>query len=139
MRFSFALEALQGIALHASESAPHECCGVLVGDSSGLVLRVVQVQNAAANAKDSYEIDPFALERIYDEVVKSGLWVVGVYHSHVEVGAYFSSADRRLALDRGEPTYPLYVVAGVRAERCDELKAFCWDGRNFIEEPLFYI
>ena len=134
MRFSFAPEALRGIARHASESAPAECCGVLVGDSAGLILWVVPVQNSAAHPQDSYEMEPFALERAYDETERLGLRVLGVYHSHVEVGAYFSSVDRRLALDRGEPTYPLYVVAGVRAGRCDELKAFCWDGQDFIEE-----
>jgi sulfur-carrier protein adenylyltransferase/sulfurtransferase len=133
---TFSLEALRSISRHAVESDPSECCGVLLGDNSGFVGRVVRIKNVSANPRDSYQMDPWSLERAYDKATQLGLRVLGVYHSHVEVGAYFSAVDRRWALDRGEPTYPLYVVAGVRAGHCEELKAFYWDRRDFVEERL---
>jgi proteasome lid subunit RPN8/RPN11 len=139
MTFTFSKEVLQAIAAHAQACYPNECCGVLLGDLSGCVARSVAVENMAQNPKDSYEIEPFELDRIYDEARKLNLKILGVYHSHIEVGAYFSSTDRHLALSLGEPTYSLYVVASVRRGHCDEIKSFTWSGYDFIEELLGFL
>ena len=60
-----------------------------------------------------------------------------IYHSHVDAGAYFSETDRRQALVGSEPAYPsaVYVVASVVAGALDEMKAFQWNGRSFVEIP----
>ena len=51
--------------------------------------------------------------------------------------AIVSETDRRQALVGGEPAYPqaVYVVASVVAGALDEMKAFQWNGRSFVEIP----
>ena len=134
--FSLSPEVLYSIAKHAQECDPRECCGVLLGDKTGQIRFAAPIENSAQHPKDSYQIDPLVLDRVYDQAARSGLRVLGLYHSHVEVGAYFSSIDHALAVDRGEPMYLLYVVAGVRAGRCDEINSFTWDGHEFIAASL---
>src|SRR5688572_9138757 len=114
-------QALLTAAEHAASAYPEECCGALLG-RGGVIEEAFPLTNIAATsrpkdpegrargARDSYEIDPFELDRVYDEAAKRGRSVLGIYHSHVEVGAYFSRMDREVALALGEPTYPIYLV-----------------------------
>jgi proteasome lid subunit RPN8/RPN11 len=65
-------------------------------------------------------------------VSKDGYRLSVLYHSHVEVGAYFSETDRKSALLNGEPSYPgtIYLVLSVRKRdriEIDEASAFRWD------------
>jgi adenylyltransferase/sulfurtransferase len=54
-----------------------------------------------------------------------------VYHSHVNVGAYFSPTDQEAAVFDGEPTYPVeYVVIDVRADGSKGAAQFAWDERQ---------
>lgn len=148
-KFQYAPGVLAAIASHAEKSYPDECCGALVGFAPDRVEEAIPLQNLAAksrpkdpdgrerSARDAYEVDPRELDRVYDEAEKKGQVVLGIYHSHVEVGAYFSRMDREVALAFGdEPTYPLYVVASVRAQRCDAIKSFHWEGGDFRETDL---
>ena len=61
-----------------------------------------------------------------------------MWHSHVEVGAYFSAKDRADAIVEGQPTVPgaEYLVLGVRGGRVTEVKRFRWGGEDFVEAPL---
>lgn len=140
--------ALAVVAAHAEAAYPEECCGALLGTGPGEVTEAVRLTNLAASsrptdpdgrargARDAYEVDPVELDRVHDEAAARGLQVVGVYHSHVEVGAYFSKMDQEVALAFGDPTYPVYLVASARASRCDELKSFTWDGDSFVEQAV---
>jgi hypothetical protein len=59
-----------------------------------------------------------------------------IYHSHVDVGAYFSVADQEGALFDGEPAYPVeYVVVDIRTDGTCTAKQFAWDvtQRIYIE------
>jgi len=59
-----------------------------------------------------------------------------VYHSHVEVGAYFSDTDQAAAQMDGEPTYPVdYVVVDVRAGGVGGAAQFSWSAaeRRYLE------
>jgi hypothetical protein len=63
-----------------------------------------------------------------------------LYHSHLDVGAYFSETDALAATAGGpEPTYDLaYLVTSVRDGVVDDHKLFVWDepSRSFVEREL---
>jgi proteasome lid subunit RPN8/RPN11 len=128
------------------EADPHrEVCGLVV--RCGGALQVEHVANAAdryheadparfpRTSRDSYLMDPRDLRRIYREIDERGGEVAAVWHSHVEVGAYFSAKDRADAVLDGVPAVPgaEYLVLGVRAGRVTEVKRFWWDGTDYVE------
>jgi proteasome lid subunit RPN8/RPN11 len=57
-----------------------------------------------------------------------GYRVAVIYHSHVDVDAYFSPMDRRNALVGGQPMYPdaVYVVVAVKGGGAADARAFRW-------------
>lgn len=135
---------------HGERDYPEEACGFLVGDPDGTIVGVIPVTNAAARMKaerpeefsrgtaDGYVMDPreqLAAER---RIENEGRTIAGVYHSHPDVGAYFSEEDRRRALPFDVPLYPLWIVADVRAGKGLGAKLFVWDDRaqDFLEQPL---
>jgi proteasome lid subunit RPN8/RPN11 len=63
-----------------------------------------------------------------------------LYHSHLDVGAYFSPTDAEVAkMGQGEPPWDLaYLVTSVRAGVVDDRKLFVWDPgtHSFVESPL---
>lgn len=140
------------ILRHAEATAPRECCGFLVGAPGAAIERVVPVRNAAEEmraerpdeftrtAEMGYVMDPKEQLAALRAAESEGKTVRGIYHSHVEVGAYFSAEDRRRALFDGEPMFPdaVYVVADVRARKGVGAKAFVWNpsAAEFVEEPI---
>jgi proteasome lid subunit RPN8/RPN11 len=125
-----------------------EVCGLLVRREGGL--HVVPVPNAAdryhavdpgrfpRTSRESYLMDPKELLRIHRELESWGGEIAAIWHSHVEVGAYFSAKDRADAVVEGQPTVPgaEYLVLGVRGGRVTEVRRFRWDGRDFVDAPL---
>ena len=50
-----------------------------------------------------------------------------IYHSHIDVGAYFSPTDQAAAQMDGEPSYPVeYVVIDVQKDGPRGAAQFCW-------------
>ncbi len=125
-----------------------EVCGFLL--RRGGALHVVPVANAAdryhaadparfpRTSRDSYLMEPKEQLRVHRELDAWGGEIAAVWHSHVEVGAYFSAKDRADAVVEGQPTVPGadYLVLGVRGGRVGEVKRFRWDGADFVEAPL---
>jgi proteasome lid subunit RPN8/RPN11 len=91
------------IVAHARETAPAECCGLLLG-SAGSVLESARTTNLSSDP-NRFEIDPADHIRIRREARSRGLDVVGFYHSHPHSAAVPSERDRREAL------YPGYLYA----------------------------
>jgi proteasome lid subunit RPN8/RPN11 len=79
------------------------------------------------DARTAYYVDPTDLLRI-GRLEGEGFTVSVIYHSHIDVGAYFSETDRRNAMFGGEPSYPqtTYVVTSVREGRVEATAAFRW-------------
>jgi proteasome lid subunit RPN8/RPN11 len=125
-----------------------EVCGFLLRRDGAL--HVVPVPNAAdryhaadparfpRTSRDSYLMDPKEQLRIHRELEAAGGAIAAVWHSHVEVGAYFSAKDRADAAVDGVPVVPgaEYLVLGVRSGRVTEVRRFRWDGGEFEEVPL---
>ncbi|MFL5271148.1 MAG: Mov34/MPN/PAD-1 family protein [Anaeromyxobacteraceae bacterium] len=125
-----------------------EVCGFVV--RRGSELEVVPVPNVAdryhatdpehfpRTSRDSYLMDPKTQLRLQRETEAWGGEIVAVWHSHVEVGAYFSEKDRADAVVEGIQTMPgaEYLVLAVRGGRVTEARRFRWDGGGFVEAEL---
>jgi adenylyltransferase/sulfurtransferase len=142
--------ALEQIARHARDTYPAECCGLLLADAGGEIrfqpiANVAGTKEGAATSsrtrRDGYVMEPKALLHALEATERAGGQLWGIVHSHPDVGAYFSSEDRRLALGDGEE--PLwsgvrYLVVSVRAGRVDGARLYRWDGstRDFLGEEV---
>ncbi len=89
-------------------------------------------------SRDSYLVDPRAQLRVHAELAESGGEILAVWHSHVEVGAYFSAKDRADAVVDGLQVLPgaEYLVLAVRAGRVEEVKRYRFDAGDFVEAAL---
>jgi proteasome lid subunit RPN8/RPN11 len=147
-------EAVRGYALR------EEVCGYLVGPAAAgpLCDEHVAMPNLANKL---HAVDPetyfrtassfFAFnEKKFDDAVRAGQAagrpVKVLYHSHLDVGAYFSPTDRAV-LSMGEPPsgedgpmklgpgpgWPLaFLVASVRASGVDDHKMYVWQAGDFV-------
>jgi proteasome lid subunit RPN8/RPN11 len=119
---------------HAAAALPAECCGALIGVSgasgaSGApgtgrteIRTMIPVANAARRP-DRYRIDAATVLRLERQAGRTGLHVVGFYHSHPRGTAVPSAADLELAF----PGY-LYLIIGIIGMHCGELR--CWRLRD---------
>lgn len=154
------LRIAREIALRVDEEAraafarDEESCGLLLGPASDplLVDAIVPMENRAnklhkldpasypRTGRMYFDIDPLKVERTVREGEASGRPVKVLYHSHLDVGAYFSETDSQAATMGGEaPSYDLaYLVTSVRGGVVDDRKLFVWDleRKSFIEAPL---
>jgi proteasome lid subunit RPN8/RPN11 len=133
-------EALEAIYAHARRDYPRECCGIIYGPrasiEAGRAAPCANIQDRlhaedpvrfARDAHTAYNLDAkdlFALQKSLRGEEPAKL----VYHSHVDVGAYFSATDQAAAQLDGEPTYPVeYLVVDVRADGIRGAKQFAWN------------
>ncbi len=131
--------ALAVLSAHALEEYPMECCGFIF--SNGIVHRATNIQNRLAReqpdryqrtAKNGYTLS-LADTLILEDSFSSNNPAEVLYHSHPDVGAYFSQEDKNKALFNGRPIYPLnYLVLDVRMNKVPEAKLFAWDGIDFV-------
>ena len=82
---------------HGEETYPHECCGILLGKSTDADLHVTEILRAGNTRTDSahnrYNIAPQELIAAQRQARKSGLDIVGFYHSHPDHPAQYSPTD----------------------------------------------
>jgi proteasome lid subunit RPN8/RPN11 len=72
---------LQKMEDHAQNESPKEACGILAGLESQ-VEKVYLCKNVSANPTSHYAIAPDELIDVFNEIEKSGLDIIGFYHSH---------------------------------------------------------
>jgi proteasome lid subunit RPN8/RPN11 len=147
------LERVDAEAL-AGYAKDEESCGLLLGPASDglLVDAILPMVNRAKKlheldpetyprtARMYFDIDPLKFQRAIENGDTDGRPVKVLYHSHLDVGAYFSETDASAAKMGGDaPTYQLaYLVTSVRKEGVDDRKLFIWDEstRAFVEAEL---
>jgi proteasome lid subunit RPN8/RPN11 len=82
---------------HGEETYPHECCGIMMGKTSGEDIQVARLIRAGNTRTDSahnrYNIAPQELIKAQREGRKAGLDIVGFYHSHPDHPAQWSQTD----------------------------------------------
>ena len=115
-------DALQAIYAHARRDYPNECCGIVHGPKDQAIADQVTVCENIQNrlhaedpgrftrdARTAYALDT----RVLDKSLRGPTPGKIVYHSHVDVGSYFSETDQAAALFDDEPAHPVeYVVIG---------------------------
>ncbi len=134
-----------------------ESCGFLVGPANetatldGIVPMVNRANKLHALDPEAYprtgrmyfDIDSMKFEKAIATGDSSGRPVKVLYHSHLDVGAYFSPTDAEVAKMGGdEPPFDLaYLVTSVRKGAVDDHKLFVWEPatKAFVESRLVTI
>lgn len=144
-------EALEAIFRHVESCYPAEGCGVVLGTAGG-GLRVLPLPNVydryakadpahfPRTSRTAYKLNELQLARELEAAAAQGESLRCIFHSHVDVGAYFSSEDEDMAApppDR-RPAWPgvVYLVVDVGGGKARGAKLFGWDGARFSELPL---
>ncbi len=100
-RLELASGVLEALAATATEAAPEEACGLLVGVDGGqhpLVLEVPRLPNRAPDPRIGFELEPAAWAEREADARDRGLVVLGHWHSHPRSGARPSDEDRWFAM-----------------------------------------
>jgi proteasome lid subunit RPN8/RPN11 len=138
----------------ASYQRDEESCGFLVGPAAdgrrldGIVpmvnranaLHRLDPEQYPRTGRTYFDIDSMKLEKAIRHGAAEGRPVKVLYHSHLDVGAYFSPTDAEVAkMGRDEPPWPLaYLVTSIRGGEVDDRKLFVWEParREFVESRL---
>ena len=148
---------LDAIYAHARETYPEECCGFLIAPQGSAVIdearpcvneqnryHALDPERFPRTAREAYYLGGKDL-RFLLESVSGERPVKIIYHSHPDVGAYFSAEDTRAALGRepdeaAEPLYPVdHIVIDAQSDHVAEAKLFRWDGgqRSFVHADTY--
>lgn len=143
---SLAPEELEKILRHLESVYPDEGCGVILRTAAG-GYRSVPLANVydryhardperfPRTARTAYLFDPLAWLELSEAADREGASVACVFHSHADVGAYFSAEDREMAAPDGLPilTDTSYLVVAVDGGKASAAKLFWWSGEGFAE------
>ncbi len=106
--------AFHKVKLHAMQTYPEECCGVMLGiEQNGrrYVHDLLEIRNRKEeNRERRYLILPEEYKRAEDHAARVGLQILGLYHSHPDHPAEPSQLDLDFAL----PWFS-YVIVCVEA------------------------
>ena len=90
-------EPWAAMVAHARASYPNECCGAMLGSTDGetkLVRESIALQNAFEGAQAArYELRPEDLLAADKAARERHMDLIGIYHSHPDCDAYFSTTD----------------------------------------------
>lgn len=147
-------ELLSRCYAHGGETYPEEACGVLSGpsDNPALLTGFHPIANTLGQLhaedparyprtpREGYVLDAAAYIKLERALQPGGEQIRVIYHTHVDVGAYFSAEDKKQATWGEEPLFPgiYYLVCGVKQRRPDGsvLVFFNNDTKAFDEEPV---
>jgi proteasome lid subunit RPN8/RPN11 len=117
------------LVAHARQTAPGECCGLLIGTPEEVV-DAVAARNLADDPATRYVIDPRDHLQALRSARQRGLQVVGAYHSHPRSAARPSATDAAEAFSEF-----VFVIVGL-ATHPPEVTAWTWVDGNFAPLPL---
>jgi proteasome lid subunit RPN8/RPN11 len=111
---------------HAEQTYPNECCGAMLGRMEAekkTVTDAVPLVNSYAGEQGArYELRPEDLLEAEKAARSRGLDLIGIFHSHPDADAYFSSTD----LKNSCPWYS-FVVLSVKGGKFDHANSFLPD------------
>jgi proteasome lid subunit RPN8/RPN11 len=124
---------------HACRTYPNECCGAMLGSTDGdtkVVREAIELRNAFEGAQAArYELRPEDLLAADKAARERGMDLIGIYHSHPDCDAYFSTTD----LKNSCPWYSFVVLS---IQKGDFHHANSWlpnvDQTAADKEELFY-
>jgi proteasome lid subunit RPN8/RPN11 len=124
------------IRKHGEETYPHECCGVLLGQTDGDVRTVTSTARCGNTRTDSpqnrYHIDPKELVRIQREARGREEDIVGFYHSHPDHPAQWSKTD----LEEAHWIGCSYVITRVAQGKADVTNSFELTGADEADKAF---
>lgn len=116
---------------HLKKAYPREGCGFLIGKAN----RVEDIRPAenisSQNPMRRYEISPEEFVKVEKELRNTGMEIIGFYHSHPDVGVYFSDTDKEFAW---EGYY--YVVVGIN--KGEEGDCGVWIKKNNVVKNISF-
>jgi proteasome lid subunit RPN8/RPN11 len=116
-------EPWEVMVAHARQTYPNECCGAMLGrldDGSKVVRVAMPLENAFAGAQATrYELRPEDLLAADRAAREHSLDLIGIYHSHPDCDAYFSTTD----LKNSCPWYS-FVVLSIRKGEFDHANSW---------------
>jgi proteasome lid subunit RPN8/RPN11 len=108
--------AWKAMVEHARATYPDECCGAMLGASDGTtktVTRALALPNSFAGEQAArYELRPADLLAAEQNARDAHLDLIGIYHSHPDCDAYFSTTD----LANACPWYSFVVLSVQKGE-----------------------
>ncbi len=121
---------------HCKTDYPDEACGLLAGKTEYVekIYKVTNVKHSSFN----YEMDSVEQLKCEKEIRKTGLKIIGIYHSHPTSSAYPSQMDVARICWPGEPDMLIYpgvchVIVGLGGGRTD-VRAFMINSAERIAE-----
>lgn len=123
MNLKLKRDGLRAIDGHALKNFPRECCGLLLGKFEKNVIEVEEVVEAenVLGSPVAFEVDAELVFKAIKRAEKSGLELVGIYHSHPNIAAYVSSRDSEIM--KLWPGVAWLIVSAAR-ERVVERRAY---------------
>lgn len=134
---------------HVESTYPEEGCGLVFNGPTGLrvqpMTNVYDKYHAKLPAqfprtnRTAYRMDELQLERAISEAENVGESLVGIFHSHCDVGAYFSKEDSDMAAPDGLEMRPglKWLVIAVNHGKTDTFKVFTFRQGQFAEDESF--
>jgi proteasome lid subunit RPN8/RPN11 len=132
---------LRDLVAEGEARFPEEACGLVFegpkGKRAQAMVNVIDRYHVRdpnhfpRNARTGYLMEPREQLAALEAAERDGERLCAIFHSHVDVGAYFSKEDLAMAVtDEGEALYPgvEYLVLSVRAGHCDVIKGFKLEG-----------
>lgn len=130
-------DVLADLEAHALEAYPSECCGFVSGPVAEVAL--LDASQREENEADKYhKLDPETFPRTsrtyfkinelraakaFDAGAKNGRPIKVIYHSHCDVGAYFSKEDADTFASDNQLMWPCaFIVVSVKDGRIAERK-----------------
>jgi len=121
-----ATEPWETMVRHAELTYPNECCGAMLGrlnSGSKLVTEAIPMENAYAGEQAArYELRPEDLLEADRQARARGLDLIGIFHSHPDCEAYFSTTD----LKNSCPWYS-FVVLSIQNGKFNHANSFLPD------------
>jgi [CysO sulfur-carrier protein]-S-L-cysteine hydrolase len=124
---------LTAIMQHVDANPNVEACGLL-GGVGGIVKKVYQIPNIAAQPDVTFQMEANAQVRALTEIDEQGLELVAIYHSH-PVGSRTDPSET----DLREATYPnaySVIVVSLGVQRGVSLRAFVTRENRAVEVPV---
>ncbi|HEY4330817.1 MAG TPA: M67 family metallopeptidase [Phycisphaerae bacterium] len=122
--------ALSDMLVHAAESYPNECCGIVLGSSSA-ISQTVRARNLATEPRRNYVVDPLAILKAESGDRSISVDIAGFYHSHPDHPGVPSGLDMEQSWD----TY-LYIIIPVFGGKAGVPRAWRFVDRIPVEIAL---
>ncbi len=126
---------LTQIHTHLMQGYPHEACGVLLGRGDTVTEIATADNTRSDSAHNRYLIDPLVYMKIERNADKSGLTVLGIYHSHPDCPARPSQFD----LDHAWPNLSYMIVSVVKGAVAETLSWRLRDDRSAFDQETVEI